>query len=73
MNEAKEKFMNYMKEEFIDVPWENPFVRSMVENIVDYAYDKYGHSKGMAKYMIADIIPEISKDEIDDILPDFKS
>lgn len=70
MEEYMEEFMNYLKDEFTSVPWACPWVRELVENVIRYAYERYGHSKNAAKYMLCDIIPEVNFEEMK-MLPPF--
>lgn len=65
-----DEFMNYLKEEFPSVPWSCPWVRYLVENVVKYAYTRHGHTKDEAKYMICDLLPEVSFEELE-MLPPF--
>lgn len=63
-------FMKYLKTEFPNV-LDNHFTYELIENMLRFAYNNYGHSKDMAKTIIYDIIPEITWEELDKYLPEF--
>lgn len=64
-------FMEYLKEEFPEC-LEKHFTYDLVINLVKWAYDHHGHSKGSARYIICSIIPELEHEEAEKYLPDFK-
>lgn len=66
----KELFLNWLKEEFPNC-LDAQFNWNLIENLIDYAYKTHGHSKGGAKGILAQIIPEITGEELDRFLPDF--
>ncbi len=58
----KEKFMDYMKQEFS--PMDNHFTYDMVENLVDYAIQHKSHTKDDLCFFLSDIIPEVEFGEV---------
>lgn len=63
-------FLSYMEDNFPE-PMQYPFTRELVENVVRYAYEHHGHSSWSALYMITDIIPEVSYEELEKMLTKF--
>lgn len=61
-NFNKEKFMEYLKNNFND--FENGFLCDTVENIIEYAFQNYGHSLDTPAYFISDMLPEIEFSEV---------
>lgn len=63
-------FMEWMEDEFPE-PMSNSFARELVENIVRFAYKERGHSSWWAIDMIADLIPEVEYEELEQRLTKF--
>lgn len=69
-NDTIPKFMEYLKNEFPGC-LDNHFTYDLVKNLVSYAYQTHGHSKGSARDFICDILPEVDPMELQQYLPDF--
>lgn len=67
-----DELMHYLKAEFPSV-FNNHFTYELVENLVDYAYKTHGHSKGSARALVCDILPEVDEEELKQYLPDFRT
>lgn len=68
--EKMAEFMNYLKNEFPNC-FDNHFTYDLVENLVNYAYKTHGHSKGSARAIVCEILPEVDIAELERYLPDF--
>lgn len=55
-------FMAYMEANFNG--FENPFLRELVNNIIDYAHKHEHVSKDQFCYFIADMLPEVEFGEV---------
>lgn len=58
----KKAFMAYMEENFNG--FENPFMRRLIDNVVEYGEKEKTHSKDQLVYFLSDIIPEVEFGEI---------
>ena len=67
-----DELMHYLKAEFPSV-FNNHFTYELVENLVDYAYKTHGHSKGSARAIVCEILPEVDEEELKQFLPDFRA
>ena len=70
----EQAFMAYLEEKFNG--FENPFLRGIVENIIEYAQRHEHISKDQFCWFLCDMIPEVEFCEIaqfaeDDILTDY--
>ena len=64
------EFMEWMEDEFPS-PMINSFTRELIENVIRYAYKEHGHSSWCAVYMIKDILPEVTCEELEARLTKF--
>lgn len=67
----EDRFMQYLQDNFSG--FENHFLREIVSNIIDYAYDHEHISKDQFCFFMCDMIPEIDFGDVamfcdDDIL-----
>lgn len=65
-----EKFVEYLKERFPGCV-EDQWTHDLIYNLIDYAYRNHGHSKGAARAIVRNILPELDFEEIEKYLPDF--
>lgn len=71
MNEEKLiQFMNYLRTEFPE-PLESHFAYDLIENLVIATYIKFGNKKGEARKFLETILPELTNDELEYLLPDY--
>lgn len=64
----KNAFMTYMEENFNG--FQNPFMRQLVDNIVEYGEKEKTHSKDQFVYFLTDIIPEVEFGEVAQFVDD---
>lgn len=57
----KDGFMAHLHETFNG--FENPWLRELVENVIDYA-EANAHSKDLFAYIVSDLLPEVEFAEV---------
>lgn len=68
--EQLKKFMAYLKKQFPGCI-EDQWTCDLIKNLIDYVYRTHGHSKGQARAIICNILPEVGLEELEEYLPDF--
>jgi len=56
------EFMTYLDEKFTG--FDSPFLRGLVENIVEYGIEHKSHTKDSLVYLLAGLIPEVEFGEV---------
>lgn len=64
----RKAFMAYMENTFNG--FETPFLRQLVDNVIDYAQKHERVSKDQFVYFVSDVIPEISFGEVAQFMDD---
>lgn len=58
----KQSFMAWLEETYDG--YENPYLRKLVENLIDYGTEQKAHSRDGLIYFLHDILPDIEFGEI---------
>ncbi len=59
----KQGFIKYMYEQFPTV-FENSFTREFLDNLVNMAVKRFGHSKNATSFFLSYILPEVEFEEV---------
>lgn len=63
-------FVEFLEAEFPELA-EDHYLYDLLMNLVHYAYKTHGHSKGSARAIVAEIMPDVTVEELAPYLPDF--